>query len=210
MSYNLCCLDEQNTGALLFQKLPGSANLIFVGKAPSTCGHSSSAVRLGNGSARGGRFVMATLADKFWAHVDRRENDGCWEWQGVINRGGYGVFALGTWHKRTTAHRFSWILANGNIPDGLFVLHNCDNRKCCNPSHLRLGTHLDNMRDKAVRGHVSGERNPRAKLTWKQVREIRSRYVPNQISYRKLAKEYGVHMSVIKDIVKKIIWREQL
>lgn len=77
---------------------------------------------------------------------------GCWEWANKCARNGYGSARWGG--KYWTAHRAAWTAAKGEIPDGLRVLHSCDNRKCINPNHLFLGTQLDNMRDAAVKGRL--------------------------------------------------------
>jgi hypothetical protein len=82
--------------------------------------------------------------------------DECWEWGGTRDKDGYGFRSLGVWINRR-AHRLAWAWANGMwhrnggdtaIPAGMFVLHSCDNPPCCNPAHLRLGTHEENMREK--------------------------------------------------------------
>lgn len=96
---------------------------------------------------------------------------GCWEWMGQISR--YGKFRLG---REQLAHRASWILHNGDIPEGLHVLHKCDNPSCVNPDHLFLGTHLDNMQDKVSKGRTSslvGELHPNARFTEEQIKHIR-------------------------------------
>ncbi len=86
-------------------------------------------------------------ANKFWAKVQK--SDGCWVWQGCIVRR-YGV--LGHDGKQVKAHRVAWGLTNGPIPNGLSVLHKCDNPPCVRPDHLFLGTQLDNMRDCSAKG----------------------------------------------------------
>ena len=91
--------------------------------------------------------------ERFWNKIDRREPNECWPWIGGISRG-YGHWSF--WEsgkcRSTTSHRKAWELANGPIPAGLFVLHRCDNPPCCNPAHLWLGTHADNMADKVAKG----------------------------------------------------------
>lgn len=77
-------------------------------------------------------------------------DNGCWNFTGAIGRGGYG---LASYHgKIHHAHRLSWILTNGEIPNGLLACHKCDNRLCINPAHLFLGTNLDNTIDMMNKG----------------------------------------------------------
>lgn len=94
-----------------------------------------------------------SLAEALWANVDKSNIDGCWVWTGAITSGGYGHF-----HHRSTglirSHRASWIVANGEIPLGLFVLHRCDNRPCVRPDHLFLGTKKDNTQDMMAKGRA--------------------------------------------------------
>jgi hypothetical protein len=92
---------------------------------------------------------MTTLTDRFWAKVSQSE-DGCWEWTASIATSGYGqIRAAG---KPRYAHRVSWELHNGEIPDGRWVLHTCDNRRCVRPDHLYLGSAKDNAADTHQRG----------------------------------------------------------
>lgn len=103
------------------------------------------------------------IAQRFWLHLDRtvvkRPDLGpCWEWQLGRNKDGYGRVSLGSGSRRTgnrrhlQAHRLSWELSNGDVPEGLNVLHRCDNPPCCNPTHLFLGTQKENMQDKVAKG----------------------------------------------------------
>lgn len=94
-------------------------------------------------------LVQPHHASAFWAKVKRGANNRCWPFTGS-SRGkmGYGRVTLPRPIRCIAAHRMAWVLANGEIPDGMFVLHNCDNPKCCNPDHLWLGSIKDNNRDK--------------------------------------------------------------
>lgn len=77
----------------------------------------------------------------------------CWEWQRSTSRGYGNIWVNG---KALSTHRYTYELAHGQIPDGMFVLHSCDNKKCCNPGHLILGTHQDNMQHVRARGQCKG------------------------------------------------------
>ena len=141
--------------------------------------------------------------NRFWSWVDIRRFDDCWEWQGGTTEG-YGMFCTG--EGMVLAHRLSWIIENGQISDGLCVLHQCDNRKCVNPNHLFLGTKKDNTNDARRKGRIacrsvrkpsknsynSGTSNGRAKLTEEDVVKIRELYASGQYTVIGLAKQYGV------------------
>jgi hypothetical protein len=86
--------------------------------------------------------------------------DGCWEWAASLNDAGYGQMSVNGVPDR--AHRISWHIHRGEIPDGLFVLHKCDNRRCVKPDHLFLGTHADNMRDMSRKGRHFSRTKPEA------------------------------------------------
>src|SRR3990167_544842 len=100
---------------------------------------------------------MTRYEELFWSKVDKHAPNNCWVWMGFKKPTGYGLFGVG-W-KRT--HRLAWEFTNGKIPAGIHVLHKCDNPSCVNPSHLYLGTHQDNMRDRNKKGRqarVEGEK----------------------------------------------------
>ena len=151
---------------------------------------------------------------RFWRHVDRPSESGCWLWTAAVVTN-YGHFTgderLASGHKKAVkAHRFSWELANGPIPRGLFVCHTCDVPLCVNPRHLYVGTQTDNMADRALRGRApdfSGERSCKAILTRAQVDEIRGRFGTG--SGRSVGAEYGVAEQTILDIWTGQTWKRQ-
>ena len=104
--------------------------------------------------------------ERFWLYTDKKSANECWNWIGTIINNGYGQFRYST-KERMSAHRYSYILHFGHIPDGMFICHKCDNPACVNPSHLFLGTHQDNETDKLTKC-----RNFH-KLTYEQAREIK-------------------------------------
>lgn len=105
---------------------------------------------LGSGSHNPGSDVMCVM-ELFWLKVARGDPDECWEWQAGCDDDGYGTFRHDG--KMKKAHRLAWIFCSrGPIPDGLVVMHSCDNPPCCNPAHLSLGTVADNNRDRHNKG----------------------------------------------------------
>jgi hypothetical protein len=147
------------------------------------------------------------IEQRFWQHV--LLGDGCWEWTASRRGGGYGQFRPDA-KTNVGAHRFSWEVMRGPIPDGLHVLHSCDNPACVNPKHLFLGTPADNLADMTAKGRrarkgPAGERNAASKLTASQVEEIRSRFVRGNRS--ELAKEFGVTVGHINKVARGYQWR---
>jgi hypothetical protein len=141
--------------------------------------------------------------NRFWAKVDKSGD--CWEW--MAYKQPYGQYWNGK--RLVQAHRFSYELANGPIPDGLCVLHNCDNPGCVNPAHLFLGTQKDNIRDALEKGRLvnqKGENNPRSILTEKKVLTVRAEYKTGKTSCRKLGREHGIDYKHINNIINRKNW----
>ena len=142
--------------------------------------------------------------DRFWLHVNTASPDGCWIWTASVGGPGYAQFNSGH-GKMVYAHRFSWMLANGDIPKGMFVCHKCDNKRCVNPSHLFLGTPAENSLDMKNKGRQPrGTRNGNAKLSYADVRAIRE---AKETQYE-LAKRFHVSQSAISLIKTGKLWAE--
>ncbi len=155
------------------------------------------------------RLVRKPLAERFWSKIEK--TDTCWIWKSSLNKDGYGNLGIGNNNFRS--HRIAWELTNGPIPPKMNVLHHCDVRACCNPSHLYLGTQKENRRDADLRGKTNlpkGSAHPNAKLTEAQVIEIRSTWKPWVYTARMLSAKYGVKKSVIVDILNGKTWKHIL
>lgn len=153
---------------------------------------------------------MEELSKKFLSRV--RKTKFCWLWEGAILKPyGYGVFSIGQGTYR--AHRIAYELFIGIIPEGLLVCHSCDNRACVNPRHLWLGTHADNTADMHSKGRgfipspPKGINHHKAKLTEKDVEQIKKRYAKGNIFQKDLAKEFGVRQSTIGNIITGSTWK---
>lgn len=144
-------------------------------------------------------------------HARLKANGDCREWQGYISKTtGYGQIGYGD--KRViSTHRAAWEISHQqSLPPGMDACHTCDNRPCCEPSHLFAGTRMKNMEDARRKGRtLSGERNPAAKLKLAQVLEIIERRKAGR-STRSLGVEYGVGHSVISEICSRRTWRTDL
>lgn len=129
---------------------------------------------------------------------------GCWNWVGATTSG-YGEIHVDGSPELT--HRLMWMSVFGPISDGLFVCHKCDNRPCCNPEHLFLGTTLDNMRDMSRKGRAArGTRNPRAVLTEDVVAAVKH-HLADGMRGVDLAELLGLTQQVICNIKKGRIWK---
>jgi hypothetical protein len=153
------------------------------------------------------RFMRLVIKDE--------QPDGCWMWCGA-RRGKYGTFSLGR-GRNVSAHRYSWEIHNGPVPEGLEVLHECDRPLCVNPAHLFVGTQSDNVRDCVGKGrHVTqtdpmkmgrpGEVNGKAILTDDLVREIR-RLKAEGMRNRPIARKFGLRDCLVSQIVNRVTWK---
>lgn len=145
------------------------------------------------------------VRQRFMESFAPNEDTGCWNWRGNINVYGYGVIVIR--RKSVRAHRLSFALHNGRWPT-LWVLHSCDNRACVNPDHLREGTHQDNMDDRSKRGRVPdlrGSRNNHAKLTERDVVEIRARRAAGD-RQASIARAFSLSQGWVSDIVNRKRW----
>lgn len=163
--------------------------------------------------------IRKTKWDRFWNHVRKGEAySSCWEWTAALTKGGYGQYT-----DNKLAHRMSYEYFHGSIPEGMFICHRCDNRRCVNPHHLFAGTPAENMRDRNRKGRQAkgeqhgahtkphrcikkGESNGMAKLSSDQVVDIRQDYTRGA-TVAELARKYTVGWTAINNIVKRKSWR---
>lgn len=150
-----------------------------------------------------------SIEERFWPKVNkegrivRPELGHCWEWMGITAKAtGYGVVS----YKRapTNTHRVAYELAYGSIPEGQVVRHACDNRLCCNPAHLSLGSHRDNARDRKEHGaHPQGSLIGNSKLSRQDIEDI----LRDDRSNKLIAADYGVSQSHVSRIKRGATWQ---
>jgi len=149
--------------------------------------------------------IMNDPLKRFHTKYKTNEVTGCWDWIAFVHPKGYGAFHV-TINKKLVyrrAHRFAFEALVGPIPDGLQVLHRCDNRRCVNPEHLFVGDDFDNMRDCVQKGHHAGHRGTNGyKLSAKMAMNIRIRYARSEGSMLDISRIYGVEEETIRGILK--------
>ena|SRR3990167_1266743 len=151
------------------------------------------------------RLKHNTLEKRFWRRVTKTPS--CWKWDRPSKGTGYGQIAL---HhtKMSSAHRVSWRLAFGPIPQGQWVLHKCDVRHCVNPKHLFLGSPKDNSNDALNKQRLCmGSRQWNSKLTEAKVATIRRLYRSGLRTQVELAKQFGVIQGNISHIIVGRSWK---
>lgn len=145
---------------------------------------------------------------RFWSKVDIHGEDECWPWTAGKDRKGYGHFSInGILYG---AHKIAWELTNNETSKGKVIRHTCNNPPCCNPKHLRAGTHADNVADRVSSGRNApqkGEKNPHAILTDEKVLAIRKEYIPRKVSMYKLATKYNISVQIVWQVIHKITWK---
>lgn len=148
---------------------------------------------------------------RFWNKVQKRSEKECWEWTAKKFPDGYGKFWFN--EKSMRAHRISWMIHFGEIPNGLLVCHSCDNPACVNPNHLWLGTNQENLIDAVKKGRCKGgfvgkfgENHPNTTLNQQQVDEIRILYQDKHLPQSRLSKMFFVSQGTISHIINRKTW----
>lgn len=148
------------------------------------------------------------IIDRFMEKVSIEPNSGCWLWTASAFPDGYGQ--IGVAGKNWQAHRLSWVLHRGQIPDGWCVCHRCDNPPCVNPEHLFLGTMADNTADRQSKGRQARNRGEQAggvRLTWSIANEVR-RLAAGGMSQADIHRALSLSRQQVSRIVRKERWVE--
>lgn len=139
----------------------------------------------------------------FWNRVYKRAENECWDWEGYLMPNGYGQLKVK--ERNVYAHRFSFKLHFGFLPDHLLVCHKCDNRNCVNPNHLFLGTHKENTRDMDLKGRRVTKPGTQ-KITRTDAKQIRA-LSKDGIHVNMIAEKYKLKPCTIRNIIAGRIWK---
>jgi hypothetical protein len=159
-----------------------------------------------------GTYPRRSVAERLWPKVNkdgpipehRPELGPCWVWTGSTVGSGYGQ--IEHQHRHWRVHRLVYVLTHGPIPDGLDVLHSCDNPPCCNPAHLRVGSKPQNMREASSRGRISrGTGRWNARLSPESVRAIRVA-ASQGMTHVAIGQRFGVSRAAVGHIVNRKRW----
>lgn len=149
------------------------------------------------------KVLDESVQERFWAKVDRRRKNECWDWKASFTTQGYGRFKYASF-RIVNAHRAALAMHTGIDPDGMFALHSCDRRQCCNPHHLRWGTASDNCRDMVIRDR---HRNPsRPIVTPDVLREVVDMMDDRRMRNIDIARAVGLPASTIGAIRTGYTW----
>lgn len=151
------------------------------------------------------RWDNRSLEERFHAKIDKSK--GCWLWQGSVALSGYGRITFEG--KTYRAHRLSWILHRGDIPEGLVVCHSCDTPSCVNPNHLWIGTNADNIADRDAKKRTAkgSEISNSNKLTEEEVLSIRRLHADEALSWKELSRRFKVSDVQVRNIVLRKSWK---
>ena len=171
-------------------------------------------------------YITPKLLERFWSKVDKRGPDDCWEWTGGRDVAGYGQLSLGGTSPKghplhCRASRISQVIATGvEIPEGLLVLHSCDNPPCVNPAHLSVGTHAENCRQRIDRGRSrlvssTGENSTSAKIPNSRILPLLVEHCRGNVSGRQISKRLRASETAVfswvngrkrPDLIEKAVW----
>jgi hypothetical protein len=217
-------LREASLGDLSDAKINSEYNMVelFIGDSTMLDKEKKRAIDRAYYARKVGREIgkpgrPANTPEVLWSKVDKRGEDECWNWLAYKNDDGYGRVQINDYSYY--AHRVIYCLAKpGEIewaaPKSTdefgFLLHTCDNPSCCNPKHLWVGTHKENMEDKARKGRspdFSGGKSPKCKITMVQAREARELRKAG-VSARELAKKFEISLSSMKTLLRGNSYKE--
>lgn len=145
------------------------------------------------------------FVERFEEKFEKTEGE-CWMWTASVAGKGYGQMKLPKQRKQEYSHRLSYMIYKGEIPEGKYVCHTCDNPRCVNPDHLFIGTNKENLQDMKAKGRSTfGEKNARAKLTEEQVKQIKS-CLDSGMTQTQIAAAFNIHQVHVSRIKNGLRW----